>query len=36
MSNYQLSLIMMACISVITVCGVFSMTSLSWPAARSR
>ena len=29
MSNYQLSLIMMACISVITVCGVFSMTSLA-------
>ena len=29
MSNYQLSLIMLACISVITVCGVFSMTSLA-------
>ena len=29
MSNYQLSQIMMACISVITVCGVFSMTSLA-------
>ena len=29
MSNYQLSLVMMACISVITVCGVFSMTSLA-------
>lgn len=29
MSNYQLSLIMMACISVITVCGVFSITSLA-------
>ena len=29
MSNYQLSLIMLACISVITVSGVFSMTSLA-------
>jgi len=29
MSNYQLSLIMLACISIITVCGVFSMTSLA-------
>ena len=29
MSNYYLSLIMLACISVITVCGVFSMTSLA-------
>lgn len=29
MSNYELSLIMLACISVITVCGVFSMTSLA-------
>ena len=29
MSNYQLSMIMLACISVITVCGVFSMTSLA-------
>ena len=29
MSNYQLSLIMLACISVITVCGVISMTSLA-------
>ena len=29
MSNYQISLVMMACISVITVCGVFSMTSLA-------
>lgn len=29
MSNYQLSLIMLACISVITVCGVFTMTSLA-------
>lgn len=29
MSNYHLSLIMLACISVITVCGVFSMTSLA-------
>lgn len=29
MSNYQLSLIMLACISIITVCGVFTMTSLA-------
>ncbi len=29
MSNYQLSLIMLACVSIITVCGVFSMTSLA-------
>ncbi|NBI11774.1 branched-chain amino acid ABC transporter permease [Colidextribacter sp. OB.20] len=29
MSNYQLSLIMLACISVITVSGVFTMTSLA-------
>lgn len=29
MSNYQLSLIMLACISIITVSGVFSMTSLA-------
>lgn len=29
MSNYQLSLIMLACISVITVSGVFAMTSLA-------
>lgn len=29
MSNYQLSLIMLACISVISVCGVFSITSLA-------
>lgn len=29
MTNYQLSMIMLACISVITVCGVFSMTSLA-------
>lgn len=29
MSNYQISLVMMACISIITVCGVFSMTSLA-------
>lgn len=29
MSNYQLLLIMLACISVITVCGVFTMTSLA-------
>lgn len=29
MSNYELSLIMLACISVIAVCGVFSMTSLA-------
>lgn len=29
MSNYQLSLIMLACISIITVCGVFSITSLA-------
>ena len=29
MSNYQLSLIMLACLSVITVSGVFSMTSLA-------
>lgn len=29
MSNYQLSLVMLACISIITVCGVFSMTSLA-------
>ena len=29
MSNYQLSLIMLACISIITVSGVFTMTSLA-------
>ncbi len=29
MSNYQLSLIMLACVSIITVCGVFTMTSLA-------
>ena len=29
MSNYELSLIMLACISVITVSGVFAMTSLA-------
>lgn len=29
MSNYQLSLMMLACISVITVSGVFTMTSLA-------
>lgn len=29
MSNYQLSLIMLACVSIISVCGVFSMTSLA-------
>lgn len=29
MSNYQLSLIMIACISVITISGVFAMTSLA-------
>ncbi|MEA5051137.1 MAG: branched-chain amino acid ABC transporter ATP-binding protein/permease [Oscillospiraceae bacterium] len=29
MSNYQLSLIMLSCISIITVCGVFAMTSLA-------
>ena len=29
MSNYQLSLIMLACISIITVCGVFAITSLA-------
>ena len=29
MSNYQLSLIMLACVSVITVSGVFTMTSLA-------
>lgn len=29
MSNYQISLVIMACISVITVCGVFSITSLA-------
>lgn len=29
MSNYQLSLIMLACISIITVSGVFAMTSLA-------
>lgn len=29
MSNYQISLIMLACISIITVSGVFSMTSLA-------
>ena len=29
MSNYQISLVMLACISVITVSGVFAMTSLA-------
>lgn len=29
MSNYQISLVMLACISVITVSGVFTMTSLA-------
>lgn len=29
MSNYQLSLIMVACVSIITVSGVFAMTSLA-------
>lgn len=29
MSNYQISLIMLACISIITVSGVFAMTSLA-------
>ena len=29
MSNYQLSLIMLACISIISVSGVFAMTSLA-------
>ncbi|MCI8576373.1 MAG: branched-chain amino acid ABC transporter permease [Lachnospiraceae bacterium] len=29
MSNYQLSLVMLACISIITVSGVFTMTSLA-------
>lgn len=29
MSNYQLSLIMLACVSIITVCGVFTVTSLA-------
>ncbi len=29
MSNYQISLVMLACISMITVCGVFTMTSLA-------
>jgi len=29
MSNYQISLVMLACISIITVSGVFTMTSLA-------
>ena len=29
MSNYQISLVMLACISIITVSGVFAMTSLA-------
>lgn len=29
MSNYQISLIIMACVSMITVCGVFCITSLA-------
>lgn len=29
MSNYQISLVILSCISVITVCGVFAMTSLA-------
>lgn len=29
MSNYQISLVVMACISIVTVCGVFCITSLA-------
>lgn len=29
MSNYQISLVIMACVSMITVCGVFCITSLA-------